>query len=223
MNRMHMLGKAAVSEVPGSGVDTERFPALPPPPPPPVFVMMARLQREKGVEDFVEAARLLRPRFPSARFVVLGSARFANQSVIPDATIAAWIAEGVVEFPGHAADVRPWLVQAHAIVLPSHGGEGMPRSLLEAASSARPAIASDVPGCRQAIIAGQTGLLHAPSDPHALAAAMERFMQLSPEAAAGMGMAARRLAEDRFSERLVVARYLGLVADTVPRPSAEAR
>jgi glycosyltransferase involved in cell wall biosynthesis len=220
MRRIGLLGDAVVTEVPGSGVDTDRFPALPPPPLPLLFLMMARLQSEKGVEEFVEAARLLHRNRPSARFVVLGSARFANRSAIPDAVVEAWRAEGIVEFPGHVDDVRSWLAKAHVLVLPSHGGEGMPRSLLEAASSARPAIASDVPGCRQAVVEGETGFLHGPRDPRALAGAMERFARLAPEQAVAMGRAARRLAEARFSERVVVARYLEIAAEVAPQSAA---
>lgn len=212
LRRLGLVDATPIVEVPGSGVDTERFAAQPTPAPPMLFLMMARLQREKGVEDFVAAARRLRATLPGARFVLLGSSRFANRSAIPPETLASWRAENIVELPGEATDVRPWLASAHAVVLPSHGGEGMPRSLLEAASSARPVIASDVPGCRQSVVDGITGFLHSPRDVAALADAMLRFARLDPERRMAMGKAARQLAETRFSERLVVAAYLDALA-----------
>src|SRR5690606_15126711 len=98
----------------------------------------------------VEAARIVRTRVPSSRFILVGPAGVSNKTAITRAEIDQWAAEGVVEYVGEQEDVRPWLEQAHVVVLPSYR-EGMPRVVLEAASMGRPAIVTDVPGCRQSI------------------------------------------------------------------------
>jgi glycosyltransferase involved in cell wall biosynthesis len=221
LRRKRRLGRAAVTEIPGSGVDLDRFSARDPAPSPLTFLMIARLQVDKGVHEFVAAARRVRRRHPHARFVLLGSSEHANRMAITDDSVSEWRREGVVELPGHSADVRPWLAECHALVLPSHGGEGVPRVILEAAASARPAIVSDVSGCRHAVVAGRTGYICPPKNAEALADAMERFAALSEEDRNAMGRAARTLAEERYSEEIVIGAYLdclALLATSSSRP-----
>lgn len=206
------IGRVPVVMLQGSGVDLEHFCPQVSPPSPLTFLMIARLQEDKGVREFIEAARQLHHRLPSLRFVLVGSADHANRGAIPQEELASWRNEGWLEMPGAADDVRPYFAAAHALVLPSHGGEGMPRVILEAAASGRPAIVTDVPGCRHSVIDGQTGFVVPARDSNALLAAMNKLACLRPETLAGMGTAARKLAEDRFSEKLVIDAYLDCLA-----------
>ncbi|HUT50506.1 MAG TPA: glycosyltransferase family 4 protein [Alphaproteobacteria bacterium] len=212
MKQRRWLDHTPVTQLPGSGVDLERFTAQPPTPPPLTFVMIARLQGNKGVREFMSAARQLRSRRPEIRFVLVGSNEHTNHSAIDDQELSAWRAEGVVRIPGPTADVRPWLTDSHALVMPSYGGEGMPRVVLEAAACARPALVSDVPGCRHAVVDGRTGYMFAPRSAGALAEAMEMFAALPAEKRNEMGRAARVLAEERFSERIAIDAYIDCVA-----------
>jgi glycosyltransferase involved in cell wall biosynthesis len=198
-------GQARV--LPGSGVDLEYFAPAPPPIGPPIFLFIGRLLRDKGVVEFVEAARSLRANKPDARFQLLGPVDEGNRTAIHQAEIDSWVAEGAVEDLGTADDVRPFIAAATAVVLPSYR-EGLPRSLLEAAAMARPLIASDVPGCRDVVKDGINGYLCEARNSRSLAEAMGRLMNLPPTQQLAMGEAARRRVQERFSEALVVRAYL---------------
>jgi glycosyltransferase involved in cell wall biosynthesis len=213
LRRRGLLGEARPVELAGSGVDLEHFVAAPLQAASPTFVMIARLQADKGVREFVAAARRMRQSCPGARFVLVGPTDTANQSAIPKRELDAWRAEGVVETPGPTDDVRPWLAQSDALVLPSYGGEGMPRVLLEAAACARPAIVSDVPGCRHAVIDGRTGFICEPRSADALAVVLEKFVALPVDTRSKMGRTARALAEERFSERIAIDAYIDCLID----------
>lgn len=200
----------------GSGVDLPRFIATAPSAQTPRTLLFAgRLQEDKGIHDFVAAARALRAAGIAARCIAIGSRRHANRGAVSEDTLRAWQAEGVVEFPGHQDDVRPWLADAHAVVLPSHGGEGVPRVTLEAAAAGRAAIVSDVPGCRDAVIDGRTGLIHPPRDQAALQAAMARIATMPIEDLAAIGAAARARAEDAFSDAPLIAETLAWLESAV--------
>jgi len=135
--------------------------------------------------------------------VLIGPQGVSNSSAIDDAEVAEWRRSGVVEYVGEQDDVRPWLAKSHVLVLPSYR-EGMPRTVLEAASMGRPAIVTDVPGCRQAVVDGETGWLCQVKSPDSLAACMEDCLALPRETLAAVGQAARRRIEVEFDERLVV-------------------
>ncbi|GAB5374244.1 MAG: glycosyltransferase family 4 protein [Acuticoccus sp.] len=201
-----LVAERRTALVPGSGVDLARFrPAPIPADGPPRFLFVGRLLAEKGVGEFVEAARRIgRQR---ARFALLGEA--PEGAALPPA-VAAAIADGTVTHLGAVTDVRPHIAQAHAVVLPSYR-EGTSRALLEAAAMARPLIASDVPGCREALSHGGNGLLCAPRDGAALASAMAAFLALGDAARAAMGRASRQIAETRFDEEIVVARMTAAI------------
>ena len=198
--------------LPGSGVDLQFFSPAPRPDGPPAFLLIARLLRDKGVVEFVEAARALRQVLPGARFQLLGPIDAGNRTAIRQAELDAWVREGVVEHLGTTDDVRPFITAATAVVLPSYR-EGMPRSLLEAAAMARPLIAADVPGCRNVIDDRVNGYLCEVRDPASLADAMLQLARLSPEQRLAMGGASRRKVQERFSEQLVVRAYLDVLAE----------
>lgn len=203
--------------LPGSGVDLDFFIPAPLPDGPPTFLLIGRLLRDKGVSEFVEAARALRSEYPDARFQLLGAVDEGNRTAISQAEVDAWVAEGMVEQLGTTDDVRPFIAAVTAVVLPSYR-EGLPRSLLEAAAMARPLIASDVPGCRDVVEDGVNGYLCEVRNHGSLAAAMRRLLQLPRPEQIAMGEAGRKRVQERFSETFVVRAYLdvlaGLDADT---------
>jgi glycosyltransferase involved in cell wall biosynthesis len=197
--------------LPGSGVDLERFTPVPLPEGPPTFLLVARLLRDKGVVEFVEAARILRAKLPTARFGLLGPIDEDNRTAISRGELQSWVAEGAVEYLGTTDDVRPHIAAASAVVLPSYR-EGMPRSLLEAAATARPLVATDAPGCRDVVEDGVNGYLCAVRDAASLASAMQRLIELPLAERRAMGEAARRKVQERFNEEFVVRAYLDVLA-----------
>ena len=197
----------------GSGVDLAHFsPAAPTKNVKgPVFLQVGRLLRDKGVGEFVEAAKIVRERLPDARFQLLGPLGADNRTAVPDDEVRAWVEAGWVQYLGEKDDVRPDLAAADCVVLASYR-EGLPRSLIEAAAMGRPAIATDVPGCRAAVDDGKTGFLCAPRSGSALAETMLRFAALDPGARQKMGLAAREKAVREFDQALVATAYLDALA-----------
>lgn len=192
--KWHCLPDAAhVVLTKGTGVDTVHFVQAPLViGEPPVFLLIGRLLEAKGLYEYAEAARLVKARYPHARFQVLGPPEPARGGV-PMETLKSWQAEGLVEYLGSTRDTRPFMAAASVIVLPSWR-EGMPCSLMEGMSTGRALIATDVPGCREVVRDGVNGFLVPLRDVPALAKAMEAFLE-TPELAASMGEAGRRMAE----------------------------
>ncbi len=176
------------------GLDLEEWSVEPLPEKPVTFILVARLLRDKGIREYVEAARILRADHPEARFLLVGGLD-ENPAAIARTEVDAWVAEGLIEWPGHVP-VKRWLSQASVFVLPSYR-EGVPRSTQEAMALGRPVITTDVPGCRETVIAGRNGLLVPPRDPVALAKAMCHFIEY-PQNIVRMGAESRKLAEQRF-------------------------
>lgn len=198
--------------LPGSGIDLDHFTPAPYPSDEtaPVFLMISRLLRDKGVVEFVEAARQVKAKLPEARFQLLGAVAAENRSAIDAVTLQGWVDEGLVEYLGTTDDVRPHIARASCVVLPSYR-EGAPRTLIEAAAMARPTITTDVPGCRSVIEAEVTGFLCAPKDATSLAESCARFMSLSREARSSMGLAGRRRMEQEYDQGIIVEQYRGAI------------
>jgi len=206
--RLVRVAQAAV--IPGSGIDLERFK-------PPAearkqdvpfrFLFIGRLLRDKGLVEYAEAARLLRPSWPDVEFAVLGFAGSENPSVVPLSEVGRWQDEQLVTYLGETDDVRPFIADSDCIVLPSYR-EGLPRSLLEGAAMARPMIATDVPGCRDVVVNGENGFLCEPRSASSLASTMEAMLRLSPDERRGLGRKARTTVESRFDQALVSGAYL---------------
>ena len=198
--------------LPGSGIDLDRFhPTQPNDAERIRFLFIGRLLGDKGIREFVEAARLLRPDYPDWRFQLLGPIDEGNRTGIRTGELDQWVRSGCVEYLGRADDVRPYIAAATAVVLPSYR-EGLPRSLLEAAAMARPLVATDVPGNRQIVEHGVNGLLCEPRNPESLAQAMLTMGEIDASARNAMGNAGRDIAERRFAEQRVVQAYLEAMA-----------
>jgi glycosyltransferase involved in cell wall biosynthesis len=208
---MGLVSRARSLRVPGSGVDLERFTPQPLPAqagsPRSTFLFIGRLLRDKGAREFVEAARQLRGEGRAVRCLMLGSSTSDNPAAVSKDELGAWLTEGVIEHIEHCDDVRPWITQADCVVLPSYR-EGVPRSLLEAGAMGRPLIASDAPGCRDAVRHEINGYLCEVRSADALAAAMRRFDDLPAGERAALATASRSLMSEVFDERLVIRQYL---------------
>jgi len=180
----------------GIGLDLDYFRPVPSVVKPVTFILIARMLREKGVYDFVEAARQVRQQYPNVRFLLVGAGD-KNPGSVSEAELRGWVAEGLVEWPGQVKDVRQWLVNASVFVLPSFYREGLPRSTQEAMAMGLPVITTDWVGCRDTVEDGVNGFLVPVHDPHALAKAMMRFIE-NPDLIETMGQSGRRMAEERF-------------------------
>ena len=208
-----LVAESRTTLLPGSGIDTCKFaPSVRSTDQGDVsqaftFLLVARLLRDKGIGEYVQAARMVRGRYPGARFQILGVADADNRTAISRQELAAWMDEGVISYLGAAEDVRPHIGAADCIVLPSYR-EGMPRALLEGAALAKPLIATRVPGCTEIARDGVNALLCTVRDPVSLAAAMTRMVELPPERRQQMGLAGRRIAITEFDEGIVTDRYM---------------
>lgn len=200
--------------LPGSGVDLAHFAATPTPHATgrPVFLLVARLLGDKGVREFVEAARLVRAQLPGARFQLLGPIDDGNRTAVARSELAGWLQGGLIEYLGETDDVRPAIAAATAVVLPSYR-EGLPRTLLEGAAMGRPLVATDVPGCREVVEEGVNGFLCRVHDAASLADALLRLARLEPAAVQAMGSASRALVERRFAQELVHEAYVKALCD----------
>lgn len=183
----------------GIGVNlTEFSPA--PMPATPSFLMIARLLRDKGIYEYVEAARQVKARYPEARFRLVGWID-DNPDSVTEAELGDWVTEGAVEYLGRLDDVRPAIADCSVYVLPSFH-EGMPRTVMEAMAMGRPVVTTDAPGCRETVVDGGNGYLVPPGDAEALAEALLRFVE-QPERVPQFGAASRRIAEKRFDEHRI--------------------
>jgi glycosyltransferase involved in cell wall biosynthesis len=170
--------------------------------------------RDKGVAEYVAAAKLLRARWPNVDFCLLGFLDVENPAAISTEEMNAWVAEGHVRYFGVSDDVRSEIATADCIVLPSYR-EGTPRTLLEAAAMAKPIITTDAVGCREVVDDGVNGYLCKVRDAEDLAAKMERMLGLSMDERAAMGRAGRMKMEAQFDEKIVISKYLQVVAELV--------
>jgi glycosyltransferase involved in cell wall biosynthesis len=194
------LGPNQIRLIAGAGVDTEHFNPLPIAAGAPIVMMASRLLLDKGVTEFVEAARSLRGR--GVRFVLVGSIDTDNPASISEVDLKAWVTESVVEWWGHSADMAVTLTQATIVCLPSYR-EGLPKVLLEAMSCGKACISTDVPGCREAVRHEDNGMLVPAKDAVALSVAIGWLLD-HPASIQKMGARGRQRAIEEFSQERVV-------------------
>ncbi|TAF67418.1 MAG: glycosyltransferase family 1 protein [Cytophagales bacterium] len=199
--------------LPGSGVSLQEFQPQPFQRNPQfTFLMLSRLITDKGVREFAEAGHILKQKGINAKLLLVGSYDPNDYLRIPQKELELWQKEQWIEYVGSAKDVKPYINQADCIVLPSYR-EGTPRSLLEAASMAKPLIATRVAGCRQTIDDGQNGYLCEVKNAHDLAQKMMQMYALSDEELTLMGEKSRKKAEKQFDEKIVVHSYLKTIQE----------
>ena len=215
--RLGLIGKARSHLIRGSGVDTARFvPAARSKKGGPLKVLMVgRLLLEKGVREFVDAARLVRTKLPDTSFSLAGGADPNNPSSIDERVIAEWKRKGDVSFLGHTEEVRDLLQAADLVVLPSYR-EGAPLSLIEAAACGLPLVATDVPGCREVVLHKVNGLLVPPKNSQLLSEAIVELL-LDPERRRAMGGESRKLACEVFAQDRVIRETMDVYSDALAR------
>jgi glycosyltransferase involved in cell wall biosynthesis len=217
--RQSRLGTEGVQVlIPGSGVDLNVWHATSEPDGVPVVMLPARMLREKGIYEFVAAARLLREQRLAARFVLVGDTD-ENPTSVPVEQLIKWQREGCVEWWGHRTDMPAVIAAAAIVCLPSYR-EGMPKALLEAAAAAKPIVTTDVPGCRDCVTP-ESGLLVRPRDGASLASSLRQLL-VDPQRRVRMGVAARAKAEREFSSDSVAHNTLAIYSRLLmrsPRPA----
>lgn len=209
-----LVGAEVAEVLPGEGVDTNYFR-------PDFtikkrhrevahFLVISRLLGDKGIYELVDAIELLKSRGCRLKVSILGARGAKNPTGIPDTVVDGWVQDGKIEYLGTALDVRPHIQAADCVVLPSYR-EGIPRALLEAAAMGCPLVATDVPGCKDVVVNGVTGILCSPRDAKALADALQTIAESSPESRQIMGQRGREFVERHFADEVVIRHYLNLL------------
>ncbi len=204
---------AKASTILGSGVDTRYFK--------PqrrqtasrgktIFTFIGRLLYDKGIEEFVSAARIVKTNFPDAEFWVIGEMDAHNPSYVPKPKLVRWIEEKHIRYFGTTQEILPFISASSCIVLPSYR-EGLSKVLIEAAAAGKPIITTDIPGCRQVVESGRNGLLVPVKNPVALSLAMEFFCQLPEKEREAMGKHSRFLALKHFDEKVIIDKYFKII------------
>lgn len=209
------IAKQHINLIRGSGVNTTNYAAHPESDADiPIVVLPARMLWDKGVGEFVEAATQLKKRGVNARFVLVGYPDAQNPASVPTQQLITWHKEGMVEWWGKREDMPQVLIQSHIVCLPSYR-EGLPKSLLEAASCGRPIVTTDVPGCREIVHDGDNGFLVEARNAAALADALAKLLA-NPELRQQMGQRGRERVLNEFSQEIIVAQVLTLYREVLP-------
>ena len=198
--------------IPGSGVDTERYPLQPYPDggngvfgEKIVFNYIGRILHDKGVDDYIEAAKRIKKKYPNTEFNMLGFVEPTENHYEKELVVLGNL--GIVNYRGSQNDVKPWIARSHAIIHPSTYGEGMSNVLLENASSGRPIITTDNPGCLETVVDGESGLIYHGGDVDALVGKIETFLKFDNETRKKMGLTGRKYVKEKFSREIVIEAY----------------
>jgi len=210
-----LVSKSKIYLIRGSGVDTTVFHPIPENTGVPIVVFVSRMLKDKGVREFVEAARILKSRGVHSRFVLVGDTDLHNPASISVKQLTIWKKESYVELWGQRNDIPNVLAKSHIVCLPSYR-EGLPKSLLEAASSGRPIVASDTVGCREVVRHGENGFLVPVRSTVELADALQHLIE-NPELRRKMGLRGREIAVQEFAIEKVVAETMALYKEMLQR------
>jgi len=207
--KLNLVNKNKARVIPGSGIDTNKFfPAT-------InkkdgktkFLLIARLIRDKGVFEYIEAAKIIKEKYPNTEFAILGSFYLQNPTALTKEELKKWENEGIIKYLGVSDNIKDIIAQYDCIVLPSYR-EGLSRVLLEAASMAKPIITTNVPGCRDVVEDGVNGFLCEVKNSKSLSNAIEKFLTLSNEEREIMGQKGREKVIKEFDEKVVIDIYL---------------
>jgi len=205
----HRIRVRQVEVLGGIGLDLSLYPYVKPNVNELAFIFVGRLLKEKGISEFIEAAKIIRNSRSRVRFVVLGGLDECNPGGLKKTEVDELVRSGVIEYYGHVSDVSQWIAKCSVFVLPSYR-EGLPRSTQEAMAIGRPVITTDVPGCRETVIDGVNGFIVPPWQTQALAKKMIFFIN-NPQQIEVMGLASYRLAQERYDATKVNERLIKLV------------
>jgi glycosyltransferase involved in cell wall biosynthesis len=210
--RRDIIRKRQATVIPGSGIDTKAFKHrygisksknI-------TFLLIARLIKDKGVVEYVEAVKAIRYKYPDARFKILGSFYFDNPSAISKDEVNSWVESGTIEYLGYTDNVLDEIEKVDCIVLPSYR-EGLSRVLLEAGSMSKPIITTNVTGCKEVVDDGYNGFLVKPKDSISLAIAMEKMINLSYRERVQMGIRGRLKVINEFDDKIVIKKYMDTI------------
>jgi galacturonosyltransferase len=198
--------------IPGSGVNTQRYPPQPYPDggsgidgAPVIFNYIGRIMHDKGVDDYIETAKRIKAKYPNTEFNMLGFIEPTESHYEEELQVLG--EQGIVNYRGSQKDVKPWIARAHVIIHPSTYGEGMSNVLLENASSGRFLITTDNPGCQETVVDCESGFIYHCGDVDALVKKIETFLAMGNENRKTMGLAGRKHVEDNFSREIVIKAY----------------
>jgi glycosyltransferase involved in cell wall biosynthesis len=215
----HLADAQRTGLIRGSGVDVRQFSPQPERSGDPLIILPARLLWDKGVGEFVEAARQLHAVGSRARFALVGDCDDQNPASVHEPQLKAWVKEGMIEWWGWKEHMEDVYAQASIVCLPSYR-EGLPKTLIEAAACGRPIVASDVPGCREIVRPGENGLLVEPRDASGLAQALAHLIQ-NPIIRTKMGAAGRIIAENEFSLEQILPQTLAVYKSSISNDGRE--
>jgi glycosyltransferase involved in cell wall biosynthesis len=204
--RLNIVPATKARLVAGSGINLQQFSQRPLPSGPTTFLLVSRLIFDKGIAEYVQAARLVRQTHPQARFRLVGPLD-SNPTAVSEQQLLEWVAEGVLEWPRGWQDARAEMAACHVYVLPTLYREGVPRTILEAMAIGRAVITSDAPGCRDTVVEGVNGFLVPLRDAGRLADAMRMLVE-NPEMVYRMGIESRRFAEEKYNVHRVNAHVM---------------
>ena len=203
-----------IRSVNGSGVDLLKFTPAPVPAQP-VFMLISRMLKNKGIYEFIEASRRIKREYPEAEFILLGPADNDNPMGVPLSELESLEKAAGAYYAGAAKDVRPYLERCSCMVLPSYYKEGVPKILIEALAMGRPVITTDTPGCRETVIPGGNGYFVELRSADSLYGVMSAFLALTRDEQIGMGVRSRKLAEEKFDEKNVIATYMEILQHVI--------
>ncbi|MDZ7817311.1 MAG: glycosyltransferase [Aliarcobacter sp.] len=202
--------------LPGSGINTELYKPLE------VeienkhftFLMLARLVKDKGIIEYIEAIKIIKEKYPNIVFKLLGSLYSGNPTAVSENELNSWIKEGLINYLGHSDDVKYEILKVDCVVLPSYR-EGLSRVLLEAGSLAKPIITTNTPGCKDVVEDGRNGFLCEVKNSEDLALKMEKMINLSSEERINMGKEGREKMIKEFDESIVINKYLETIKEII--------
>ena len=206
--KWHLVSVNKTHVIHGEGVNTDCFHATREPETPFIFLHCGRMLRSKGVELYIKAAERLKADYPEVRWQLLGPLDALNPDAIKPTEMETWVRNGIIEYIGVTNDVRPFLERCACVVLPSYYMEGVPRSLMEAASMERPLITTDSVGCKDVVLDGVNGLLCEKRSLDSLVEAMRKILDMPAEKRHAMGVKGRELMLRKFDEKIIFAEYI---------------
>lgn len=207
---IHSIKVKKVEVLGGIGLNLEDYPYSNSYPSNPTFIFIARLLAEKGIHDYISAARSVKNKYPNTKFIVLGTIDKEALGALRESELQQLIEENIVEYPGHVNNVSEWIRKSSVFVLPSYYREGVPRSTQEAMAIGRPVITTDVPGCRETVVDGVNGFLVEKWNPQALAEKIIYFIE-HPEQIEKMGYESYKIAQEKFDADKVNQRLLNIL------------
>ena len=207
----HAIKVKNVQVLGGIGLNLQEYPyqAIPDINQPIEFLFIGRLLKEKGIHDYLAAAKIVKDKYPETQFIVLGAIDPHNLGALKQSELDELIASNIINYPGHVNNVKDWVASSHVFVLPSYR-EGVPRSTQEAMAIGRPIITTDVPGCRETVVNGVNGFLVPKWNPEALAEKMIYFIE-HPDQIEKMGYESYKIAMDKFDAEKVNQRLMNIL------------